>query len=508
MKNEPVKILFIASEVYPYAKTGGLADVAGALTGALKQLGADVRVVMPYYETVRKNGFESTRLIENMEVPLGSRRLAADVFQTHSDAGVPVYLIRREDLYDRPNLYGPPGDEYYDNLERFTYLAHAAVQVGRNLSFRPDVVHCNDWQTGLVAPLLKGPYGEIFEFRNVPIVFTIHNLRFQGRFAVNKLPVTGLPEKQFFHSDGVEFWGDISLLKAGIVYSDAVTTVSPTYAYEIQNTDYGEGMDGVLRSRKDDLFGILNGVDYRTWNPETDPHLPAHFTPDDLTGKERCKSYIVNELGLSPEMVERPLLGMVSRLDKQKGLDLLCRIMEDPSLEQCGFAILGSGESAIQSELARIAKAHRGRVALRLGYDEPLAHRIIAGSDMLLIPSLYEPCGLTQMYAFKYGTVPVVRATGGLEDTVEAYDPVSGNGCGFKFGPAVPSAFLSTLRQAVDAFEQPSVWRGIVRNSMKMDFSWEKPAKQYMELYAKLTRRLKKDRSDGETQQPRTKPTW
>ena len=507
MMEEPLKILFIASEAYPFAKTGGLADVGGALTGALKQLGADVRVVMPFYETVRKGGFECSRLIEKMEVPLGSRRLAADVYQTHSEAGVPVYLIRREDFYDRPNLYGPPGDEYYDNLERFSYLAHAAIQVGRNLSFRPDVVHCHDWQTGLVAPLLKGPYGDLFEFRNVPIVFTIHNLRFQGRFPKEKLPVTGLPEKQFFHSDGVEFWGDVSLLKAGIVYSDAVTTVSPTYAYEIQNTEFGEGMDGVLRSRHEDLFGILNGVDYRTWNPETDTHLPAHFTPDDLTGKERCKSYLVNELGLNSAMVERPLLGVVSRLDKQKGFDLLCRILDDPSLERCGFAILGSGESSIQSELANAAKVHRGRVALRLGYDEPLAHRIIAGSDMLLIPSLYEPCGLTQMYGLKYGTVPVVRATGGLEDTVEAYDPVSGEGCGFKFGPHVPSAFLTALQQALQAFEQPSVWRGIVRNGMKKDFSWEKPARQYMDLYSKLTRRLKKDRSDGGTQLSGMKPS-
>jgi len=478
-----VKTFFLSSEVVPFAKTGGLADVAGALPGALRALGVDVRVALPLYRSARSGNFPLERVIERIEVPLGKWILPSSVWATETKEGVKVYLVEREDMFDRPNLYGNPMGDYYDNLERFSFFCHAALRTLEALGWRPDVIHCNDWQTGLVPALISGPYRHSPLLSGIPCVFTIHNLGYQGIFPAEKLPLTGLDYGEFFHPEGVEFWGNLSLLKAGIVYSKAITTVSPTYAKEIQTPEFGLGMEGILHHRREVLRGILNGVDYTLWNPATDPHLAENYYPGKMGGKKRCKEALIQEMGLEGRLLQRPLLGMTTRLAAQKGLDLVTEAMEEILALDVGMVILGAGEDYYQKALQRAALENPGKVAVRIGFDEPLAHRIMAGVDIFLIPSRYEPCGLTQMYAFKYGTVPLVRATGGLEDTVRPFDPTTGQGNGFKFGPHTREAFLQCIKEAVRVYEKPDLWRLLVLNGMKEDFSWERSAKEYIDLY-------------------------
>jgi starch synthase len=484
--SESLKVLLLSSEAVPFAKTGGLADVAGSLPAALRRLGVDVHLVLPFYRIVREGKFETCLLIKDLKVPLGNSELAATVLEAKTEEGFPVYLIDREDLYDRPNLYGNPMGDYYDNLERFSFSARAALMIVETLSLKPDLIHCHDWQTGLVPALLKGSHGEISFFGKTPTVFTIHNLGYQGLFPADKLPLTGLPRGEFFHPEGLEYYGKISLLKAGIVYSDAITTVSPTYAEEIQTPEYGMGMEGILRSRRDSLHGILNGVDYRLWDPSRDTHLPAIYAPRRMAGKCRCKESLIQEMGLDPSLSKRPLLGMISRLDAQKGLDLLVQILDDILALDLGLVVLGSGDEHIQQAIQDAAQNHPGGVGLKIGFDEPLAHRIVAGADVFLIPSRYEPCGLTQMYALKYGTVPVVRATGGLDDTVVQFNSETGGGNGFKFGPYEPKAFLGAIKQAIDLFSRTTAWEKLIANGMEADFSWERSARDYLSLYESL----------------------
>jgi starch synthase len=486
LRSRQMKVLFLSPEVAPLAKTGGLADVAGALPGALKRLAVDVRLVLPFYRMVQEGGFESHPLLKDLEVPLGRRMLRADVLEIKMADGVPVYLVKRENLYDRPNLYGDSAGDYTDNLERFTFFVQAALRVAKSLEFRPDLIHCHDWQTGLVPALLKGTLCRVSFFRKTATVFTIHNLGYQGLFPKNKLPVTGLSKKGFFHQEGLESWGKISLLKSGIVYSDSITTVSPTYAEEIQTPEFGMGMDGILSHRKAFLRGILNGVDYRVWNPARDRYLPEDYSPRKMAGKRRCKESLIREMGLDFSLTGRPLLGMVSRLDKQKGLDLLLTILDDILALDAGLVVLGSGDKQIQDALQKAALSHPERMGLRIGFDESLAHRIMAGSDISLIPSRYEPCGLTQMYALKYGTVPVVRATGGLDDTIVTFDPRRGTGNGFKFRDYEPDAFLGAIRKAVEYFQDSKRWEKIVTNGMRADFSWDRSARTYLDLYGSL----------------------
>jgi starch synthase len=481
-----MKVLFLSPEVVPFAKTGGLADVAGALPAALNRLGVEIRLVLPLYRTIREGGFTMDPCIEGVEVMLGQERLSANVWETSTQEDIPVYFMERDDLYDRSGLYGTATGDYVDNLERFSFFSQGALQIAEALSFGPDVIHCHDWQTGLVPALIKGPYKERPFFENAATVFTIHNLGYQGLFPKEKLPLTGLDEDDFFHAGGLEYWGKISLLKAGLLYSDAITTVSPKYAEEIQTAEYGMGMEGILRNRRASLHGILNGVDYRFWDPATDIHLPANFSPGKMAGKGRCKASLIEEMSLDPDLQERPVLGMVSRLDAQKGLDLMVEILDDLLEWEVGLVILGAGSDKIQRAIQRSAERHPGRVALKVGFDEPLAHRIMAGADVFVIPSRYEPCGLTQMYALKYGTVPLVRSTGGLDDTIAAYDPASGKGTGFKFVPYEPAAFLAAVRRARDLYGDHKAWQRLVMNCMKSDYSWDRSAEGYLGLYRSL----------------------
>jgi starch synthase len=483
MVKDALNVLFLSPEVVPFAKSGGLADVAGSLPIALKRLGLDVRLVLPFYRIIREGNYEVRPILKKLEVPLGKENFRTNVLETQLRPGVPVYLIEREDLYDRPNLYGTPGGDYYDNLERFSFFAHAALRLTEALSFKPHVVHCHDWQTGLVPALIKGPYGDIPTLSGVTSVFTIHNLGYQGLFPEEKFPVTGLPKTEFFHAEGLEYWGKLSLLKAGINFSEAITTVSPTYAKEIQTSEYGMGMEGILRRRSAWLHGILNGVDYTYWDPAHDSHLPAKYSPEDLAGKARCKASLIKKLNLDPSLTERPLMAMISRLDAQKGLDLLVQILDDVLELDIGLVVLGSGDEEIQEAIQRAADRHPGQVGLSIGFIEPLAHEIMAGVDIFLIPSRYEPCGLTQMYALKYGTVPVVRATGGLDDTIVPYDAKTKKGNGFKFSTYGTDAFLGAIRQALHLYTDSDAWKELITNNMREDFSWDRSARSYLKLY-------------------------
>ena len=478
-----MKVLYISAEAIPFAKTGGLADVAGSLPVALKRLGVEVCLGLPFYPGVREGNFERRLLEGNLKVPFGNEELAAKVWETDINGDIPVYLIEREDMYDRPNIYGNSSGDYYDNFERFAFFTRAVLSMAEKISIKPDLIHCHDWPTGLLPAMLRRPLKGGTTLGKTPTVFTIHNVGYQGLFPADKLSLARLPREEFYNPEGLEYYGNISLLKAGIVYSDAVTTVSPTYAKEIQTPEYGLGMEGILQYRRASLSGILNGVDYKLWDPARDPEIPVLYSAGNLAGKQACKESLLNEMKLDPFLAKRPLLGMISRLDTQKGLDLLVKSVDDLLALDVGLVVLGSGGEGMQEALQKVAGSHAGRVGLTIGFDERLAHRIMAGADIFLIPSRYEPCGLTQMYALKYGTVPVVRATGGLEDTVVAFDPEKGEGNGFKFGPYEPEAFLAAVQQAVEIFQDSKSWGRIMANGMKEDFSWDRSAGKYKELY-------------------------
>jgi starch synthase len=479
---EAMKVLFLASEAVPFAKTGGLADVAGALPPALRGIGLDVRLVLPLYNTVRSGDFGIRPLEGDVEIPMGSQRLRAGIGECQTGEGVPVYFVEREDLFDRPRLYGNEKGDYYDNFERFAFFSKAALKIAERVSFKPDIIHCHDWQTGLV-PCIAREASAPASYAAIPTVFTIHNLGYQGLFPEEKMPLANLRKEDFFHPEGLEYWGQISLLKAGINYSDAITTVSPTYAGEIQTREYGMGMEGIIKKRNAVLHGILNGIDYGQWDPAGDKHIPAGYKPGALGGKALCKASLLKEMGLAEALKDRPLLAMVSRLDNQKGLDLVLETVERVLGLDVGVAVLGSGSEEIQKALEDISGKNPGRFGLRLGFDEPLAHRLMAGADMLLIPSRYEPCGLTQMYALKYGTVPIVRATGGLEDSVAPFSPKKGTGTGFKFRAYTGRSLFSAIKKAVDLFRDNRAWTRLMENGMKMDYSWKRSARAYSELY-------------------------
>ena len=482
---DSIKILFLSSEVAPYAKTGGLADVAGSLPRALKKLGADVSVGLPLYRAVKEGPFQRQVVFEGLQVPLADQTLIGNVHATETEDGVPVYLFEREDLFDRPNLYRTAEGDYYDNLERFAFFSRAALIFAKATGMPFDLIHCHDWQTGLVPAYLRTLFRTDPFFAFTSTLFTIHNMGYQGLFPEEKLFVCGLPPETF-HPEGIEYWGDISLLKAGIVYSDAMTTVSPTYSLEIQTSEFGMGMEGILRNKAAVLHGILNGVDYSVWDPAIDPHIASNYDSDHLSEKIVNKAALLKETGLESALLERPVLGITSRLSNQKGCDLLIPILDELATRKVGMVILGEGEEQYESALSEVAVRYPGNVAVKIGFDEALAHRIMAGADIFLVPSLYEPCGLTQMYALKYGTVPVVRATGGLEDTIEEFDPRSKSGNGFKFGPYDSKAFLSAIQRAMDLWTDREIWETLIRNGMRANFSWDRSAERYLDLYQAL----------------------
>jgi starch synthase len=466
----------ISSEVAPLAKTGGLADVVGALPAALHECGDEAAVVIPRYGGIDLAG--ARRVYDSLPVHLGLARYDCAVYQ--APAEFPVYLIDCPTLLDRPAFYGTSGVDYPDNHIRFAVFARAALGVARYL-FRPDILHCHDWQAGLVPVYLRSTFATDPTFAGVRTLFTIHNLGYQGLFPTTALGDTAV-DPALFGPGGLEFYGRVSFIKGGIAFADALNTVSPTYAREIQTPEYGFGLDGALRARAADLTGILNGVDYRDWSPDSDPHLPANFTPEDVEGKRICKARLLEEFGLPPEAIDRPLIGIVSRFARQKGTDILAEVAGQIVAEGFYLVALGTGEPEYEDFFRRMAADNPGRIAARIGYDEALAHRVEAGADMFLMPSHYEPCGLNQMYSLRYGTVPIVRATGGLNDTIDG-------DTGFKFADYSGRALLDAVREAGAAFADSIRWGKMMCLGMRRDFSWRTSVRAYSDLYRRLLAR-------------------
>ena len=484
-----LNVLFVSPEIDPFAKTGGLADVAGALPRALKRLGCQVRLVMPLYQQVRRGGFPLQKIWDNLWIPLGDHGLAADIYQGDLEEGLPVYFVERDEFYDRSGLYGTIKGDFIDNDRRFVYLCRSALALARAIDFQPHIIHSHDWQTGLLPALLYYQRSRDSFFSETAALFTIHNMAYQGLFPRSLIDLAGLPPESF-SVQGLEYWGQVNLLKSGIVYSQIVNTVSRKYSQEIQTPEFGYGMQGILEARKNDLFGIVNGVDYQVWDPARDTFLAAPYTAQDLRGKTACKRDLLDRYHLPQSRIDCPLLGIISRLADQKGFDLLAGIMDRLLQEEIILVILGTGEEKYHHLFGEWAARYPEKIGLRLEFDNALAHQIEAGCDIFLMPSRYEPCGLNQIYSLKYGTIPVVRATGGLDDTIIQYNSETGEGTGFKFYPYDTEAFWGCLRRALELFQNRKVWNGLVRNAMAMDFSWEASAREYITLYDLARQRL------------------
>ena len=480
-----LRILFLSSEVEPFAKTGGLADVAGALPRALAGLGHDVRVLMPKFRGVERHAGSLTAVISPLRVPIADRTQEGALLEGRMGAGIPIYFLAQDHYYDRDGLYGTPEGDYWDNCERFIFFCRAAVEAIKGLGWSPHVIHANDWQTGLVPVYLETLYRDDPALTKIGILFTIHNLAYQGVFWHYDMPMTGLGW-DLFTPAGIEFYGKINFLKGGLVFGDLLTTVSRTYAREIQTPEFGCGLEGVLQERSPALHGVVNGIDYEAWNPASDPAIPKGYTAEDPQGKGACKLALQEELGLAQEPV--PLVGMVTRLVEQKGLTLVLDALPGLLAEGVQLALLGSGEPALEQAFERAAREHAGRVAVRLGYDAALARRIYAGADFFLMPSRYEPCGLGQLISLRYGTIPLVRWTGGLADTVTEFDPAKQSGTGFGFAPFSAEALLECARRALSVHRRPRLWARLVENAMAQDFSWEVSAREYVSLYRKAVK--------------------
>jgi starch synthase len=469
-----MNILMVASEATPFAKTGGLADVLGALPAALQSGGEHTAVVMPAY---RQNQYPERPQIayRSLWVPIGPGYLV-DIYRT-TERDVTFYFVDCPPLFDREGIYGVSGADYADNYMRFAVLSIAAVGVARHL-FGPQIIHVHDWQAALLPVYVRQLFHDDPTFSGVKVLLTIHNLGYQGIFGPETVPLIGL-DSRLFNPEQLEFYGKLNLLKGGIAFSDAISTVSKGYAREIQTPEYGFGLDGFLR-KHGPIYGIVNGVDYVEWDPEHDPHIARNYSVNDLSGKRECKRALLEELGLAGGAgLERPLIGMVSRFAAQKGIDLIAEIASRLVEEDIHLAVLGSGDPPYESMFQLLGQTYPDKVAIRIGYDNALSHRIEAGSDMFLMPSRYEPCGLSQIYSLRYGTVPVVRATGGLDDTID-------EDTGFKFRDYSGDALLEALGSALKAYQDRDHWIAMMGRGMRKDFSWSAVAVEYQALYRRL----------------------
>ncbi len=485
-----MKVFYLASEIYPFAKTGGLADVAGTLPVSLKKLGVDIILAMPFYNSfVSKHEPEDTGIVIDVE-------FNGEVFKTQilkkEHRGVTTYFIRNDRYFDRDYLYGTPEGDYPDNPLRFGFFSMAALKLLERLDFKPGIIHLNDWQTALVPVYLKNT--DLFPYlADSKTILTIHNLAYQGTFPPDVLRSLMLPES-LFTMEALEFYGKVNFLKGGILFSDVITTVSPTYAREIQTSEFGYGLEGVLYKRREHLYGILNGIDYDVWNPETDEYIYYNYSYGDFHYKKILnKTRLQEDMGL-PAGSEFPLIGIVSRLAAQKGFDLLADAMNELSRLDLQMVILGTGDKVYQDLLVDFGTKFPDKFAVRIGFDPVLARRIYAGSDMFLMPSRYEPCGLGQMIAMRYGSIPVVRKTGGLADTVEDFtyeklkrDPGKRKGYGFSFGTYTHAHLIDAIKRALKVFKDQETWQQLVKIAMTRDFSWKSSAKEYVELYERVT---------------------
>jgi starch synthase len=475
---EPLRVLIVSSEATPFAKTGGLADVIGALPPALRRRGLDVRMLLPRYGWVDRDPLTVHR--RPLGVPVGAEEKWCAVLEGRHQ-GVPIYFLEHDQLYDRPGIYGPPGGAYDDNCLRFALLSRGALQLSHHLDWWPQVLHANDWQAALV-PVYLNTVARGTPLERAASVFTIHNLAYQGWFGKQEAVNVGLPWEACWQL-GLEAYDTMNILKGGILNATVVTTVSPTYAREIQDPGHGEGLDGILRSRRADLFGVLNGIDYSDWNPETDSWLPARYSASDLSGKSYCKAVLQKEAGLAPRP-EVPVVGLVTRLSQQKGLDVVAAALDRLLDLDVQIVLLGSGDRGAE-EFFRAASARRpDRFHAFITFDERLAHLIEAGSDFFLMPSRWEPCGLNQMYSMRYGTLPIVRETGGLRDTGTSLDPSTGLGSCFKFQDLADGVLVNVVAWAVRVYrEQKSVLASMIQQAMAEDHSWARSAATYEYFY-------------------------
>ncbi|MBI4518863.1 MAG: glycogen synthase GlgA [Deltaproteobacteria bacterium] len=478
-----MKVLMAASEAVPLAKTGGLADVAGALPGVLQAAGADVTVVLPAYRAINRERFGLQPAGWSITVPVGNREVSVEILTTKLAGAVPVYLPCADAYFDRDGLYGTAAGDFLDNAERFAFFARAVLAIAAHLG-APAVLHCHDWQTALAPAFLRADAARYPTLAATKTVLTIHNLAYQGLFWNADWHLLIL-DRRYYNPEQLEFYGKINYLKAGMVFADALTTVSRKYAEEIQTEEFGHGLAGVLRARRRALTGILNGVDYREWSPEHDPHIAARYSANDLAGKAACKADLQRLFGL-PVEPKRPLLGIVSRLAAQKGFDLLAEALPVLLRRKLQLVVLGSGDAQYQDLLAALGRRFAKQVGVRIAFDNTIAHQIEAGADMFLMPSRYEPCGLNQIYSLRYGTIPVVRATGGLDDTISEFEPAAGTGTGFKFSDYSVPALLDCLGRALSCYRRPAQWRILMQNAMAADFSWARSAQQYLQLYRGL----------------------
>ena len=477
-----MKIAVVASECVPYSKTGGLADVVGALPGALAALGHEVSVFLPKYRQTKLA--DSKAVLRSITVPFDDRYRFCSVLDGGTAHGVRFYFIDYPPYFDRDALYGTPLGDYRDNAERFGQFCRAAIEASKILG-APDIFHCHDWQSALVPILLRSLYADDPALHDAGTVLTIHNIGYQGLFPPDTLPLLLLPW-DLFTIDKLEFYGKVNFLKGALVFSDFVTTVSRKYSQEIQSSEYGFGLEGVLRARSATVAGILNGVDYDEWNPETDKYAACHFGPKNLGEKAKCKQDLLTEFGVTAADPKLPVIGIVSRFAAQKGFDLISQVADRLAREEMIVVALGSGDKEYEDLFRRLNKQYPQRFAVKVAYDNKLAHKIEAGADMFLMPSRYEPCGLNQIYSLHYGTVPIVRATGGLDDTIENWDPNTKRGTGFKFTEYSGEALLTALRAALLAYKDAESWQVLMRNGMAKDFSWTASAREYVKVFERV----------------------
>jgi len=481
-----MNIIFVASEMAPFSKTGGLADVTGSLPSEIHALGHNVITFSPRYSSVDILDKRLRLTVKNLPVSLGGVYESANLYQFDDKSGVLHYFVDYPDFFCRDGLYGTPHGDYPDNDQRFIFFQRAVLEAIKALKIKADVIHCHDWQAGLIPVYLKTLYAKDPAFKNVKTIFTIHNLGYQGNFPPDSFPSTGFGW-DLFRLERLEFYGKFSFLKGGIVYADAVTTVSPSYAREIQSKEYGCGLEGVLANRKDTLIGITNGIDYKVWNPSTDRDLIARFSRRNLAKKAVNKKELQkeNRLNIDPEI---PLVGLVSRLVDQKGIDIVVAAFDEMMAAGIQVILLGTGEERYHQLFRDIAKQYRSQFSPHIVFDAKMAKRIYGGCDAVLIPSYYEPCGLAQMISLRYATIPIVRAIGGLADTIKEFDPVKGLGNGFRFEDYTARALVSAVKRFVQTFKDKNLWQKLVQNGLDCDFSWKASAKKYETVYAQTKR--------------------
>ncbi len=481
-----MKIIFACSEMVPFAKTGGLAEVTATLASEFRKQGQDITVFLPYYKAVHLDPAITELVLEGLRIDLGSEQETGKVYRSKTADGIPVYFIEHKLFFNREELYGPVLQDYPDNDRRFLFFQKAVLEALKLLKIKPDVIHCHDWQTGMIPVFIKTLYAKDAFFQKTKTVFTIHNLAYQGNFPPDSMPLTNL-DWGHFTMDRLEFYGKLSFIKGGIVDSDVVTTVSQRYAREIQTKEFGCNLEGVLIEQREKLQGIINGIDSVTWDPSNASDLPAAFNAQALEGKARCKAVLQQENGLDLNP-KAPIAAVVSRLVEQKGIDLVVECLGRMMELGFQFILLGTGEEKYHRVLREMGRKRRSQCSIHILFDARMAKRIYAGSDFLLVPSYYEPCGLSQMIGLRYGTIPIVRATGGLADTIQSFDGKTLKGNGFVFENYHTAALAAVIEKGLEVYQNPKVWTRLVQNAMACDYSWTASAKKYLQLYETTAR--------------------